>query len=181
MKRHRNDGRVGIAYIYCNFRRPSDQKAEKMLASLARQLCTTVGSTPATLRKIYEKHEGRGTRPSIEETLSVLRDVTASYTTVFIVIDALDECQEDDGQRSKFLSQIKDLQSQRGIKLLATSRHILDIEAEFEGSPSVEILAVDDDVRRFVEGRISRSRFVRQSPELADEAKNGIVQSAQGM
>lgn len=175
------DPKVGIAYIYCNFRRPGEQKPETMLASLVRQLSARMGSFPTSLKALYQEHEDRGTRPSLEELSAVLRDVVASYSSVFIVVDALDECQDDHDERSKFLAVIKDLQSKVGTKIFATSRHIPDIKRNFERSPSVEILAVDDDIRRFVRGRISRLPFLQKSPELAEEATEGIVQSAQGM
>ena len=36
--RFSNDPSVGIAYVYCNFRRRDEQKAEELFASLLKQL-----------------------------------------------------------------------------------------------------------------------------------------------
>jgi hypothetical protein len=46
-------------------------------------------------------------------------------------LDALDECREDDGTRMNLLLEIRKLQAQSNMKLMATSRFIAEIEQEF--------------------------------------------------
>ena len=52
----------------------------------------------------------------------------------------------------KLLKEVTALQTQQGkVRLLATSRLIPDIEAEFYGKPRIEIRADEGDVRRYLE------------------------------
>jgi hypothetical protein len=44
------------------------------------------------VEEIILKHTGRGTKPSLDDIYSALRDVLAQYLYVYIVVDALDEC-----------------------------------------------------------------------------------------
>ena len=58
------DGSVGIAYIYCNFRR--QEKADDLLASLLKQLAQGRPSIPESFKSLYgkhnDKHENKRTR-----------------------------------------------------------------------------------------------------------------------
>jgi hypothetical protein len=63
-----------------------------------------------------------------------------------------------------------------------TSRPILDIEKQFKGCLSREILASDEDVQRYLEGHMSLlPTFVLSKPELQDEIKTGIIRTVEGM
>jgi len=106
-----------------------------------------------------------------------------SFSKVFIIVDALDESNESNGVRDSFLAEIRNLQP--SIHLLVTSRHISTIEREFESAARVEIQASNEDVRKYLEGRIEReSRLrchVKADPALQDRIINTIVEKAQGM
>lgn len=89
--RYRGDGDVGIAYIYCNFRRKDEQNAEGLLAALLKQLAQGRSSLPDIVKSIYETHNANRTRPSFGEISKALKSVVTMYSRVFIIIDALDE------------------------------------------------------------------------------------------
>jgi hypothetical protein len=100
----------------------------------------------------------------------------------YIVVDALDECQVSDGCRSRFLSHIFNLQAKTGAKLFATSRPIPDIEREFKGCLSREILASDEDIRRYLDSHMSQlPSFVLSRPKLQKEINTEIVRAVEGM
>jgi hypothetical protein len=108
--------------------------------------------------------------------------VAGAYSRVFIIIDALDECQISDGCRQRFLSGLVSLQGKCGANLFATSRPISSIEKEFKGNPVLEIRASEDDVRRYLNGHMFRlPGFVVRSPELQEEIKTDIVKAVDGM
>ena len=60
-----------------------------------------------------------------------LQSVLAMCSQVFIVVDALDECQASDGCR-KFMTEIFSLPVNYGAQLFATSRSILEITEVFK-------------------------------------------------
>ncbi|KAH8701007.1 nucleoside phosphorylase domain-containing protein, partial [Talaromyces proteolyticus] len=181
-RKFQEDTSVGIAYLYCNFRRQQEQHLTDLLLSLLKQFAHP--SVPKTVISLYEYHKEKGTRPSFAEVLDVLYTVVTGYTRAFIVIDALDECQVSDGTRDKFLSEIFQLQAKTGVNFFATSRFIPDIRAEFERRESIllEIRARDGDVRSYLEGHMSRlPSFVKRQPNLQEEIKTEIACAVDGM
>ncbi|OBT60884.1 hypothetical protein VE03_09675 [Pseudogymnoascus sp. 23342-1-I1] len=178
----RNDKSIGIAYLYCNFRRRDEQKIYDLLASLLKQLAQALDPLPGFLKSLYDKHKSKQTQPTLDEILQALESAATLYTKVFIIVDALDECLVTGSHRSKFLSRIFDFQEKSGSSLFMTSRHLPEITEIFRGYVSLEIRALESDVRRYVDGHISNlPSFVRRSPELQEEVKTGIVEAVNGM
>jgi hypothetical protein len=173
---------VGIAYIYCNFRQHDEQKAEDLLASLLTQLAQGLPSLPDVVKSLYDKHKDKRTQLSFDEASRAIRTIAAIYSRVFIIIDALDECRTTAGCRSKFLSELFDLQAKCGANFFATSRFIPEITEKFQESVSLEIRASEQDVKRYVEANIYRLRsFVGRSPALQEEITTSIVKAVDGM
>jgi hypothetical protein len=137
---------------------------------------------PDPVKLLYDQHKRLRTRPSVDEISRALYAVTAVYSRAFIIVDALDECQVFNGCRAKFMSEIFKLQVKTGANLFATSRFIPDIEKDFEGCPLLEIRASDKDVRRYLDGHMSRlPAFVGRNPDLQEEIKIDIVKAVDGM
>jgi hypothetical protein len=91
-ERFQNDPSVGIGYIYCNFRRRDEQKAEDLLANLLKQLAQGQSALPESVKSLYESHKNKQTRPSFDRISRTLRSVAANFSKVFIIMDAIDEC-----------------------------------------------------------------------------------------
>lgn len=100
------DANIGIAYLYCNFCRKDEQKAEELLASLLKQLARGLSSLPESVKSLYDSHKDKRTRPTFNEISATLQSVGALYSRIFIVVDALDECQSSDDCRTKFIKEI---------------------------------------------------------------------------
>ncbi|PQE05385.1 hypothetical protein CJF31_00011154 [Rutstroemia sp. NJR-2017a BVV2] len=177
-----NDGNIGMAYLYCNYRQQHEQNLEALFASLLKQLVQEQPSIPDNVKTLYDRHKDKRTRPSFDEILGILQTVVTIYSEVFIIVDALDECQISDGCRQSFLSNLFKLQATCRVNLFATSRPISSIEKEFEGSVKLEIRASEEDVRRYLEGYMFRlPGFVARSPELQEEIKTDITNAVDGM
>lgn len=180
--RYHDDRNIGIAYIYCNFRRQDEQKVEDLLASLLKQLTRSLPTLPDAVQSLYNEHRKKQTRPVMDEILRALQIVIENYTRVFIVIDALDECQVQNQYRQKFMSKIFNLQAEHNIKLFVTSRHIPEILDDFKGSLRLEILASKEDVQTYLDHHISpRRAFLKKNSELQKEIKHRILEVARGM
>lgn len=180
--RFQNDASIGIAYLYCTFRRQHEQKPEDLLASLLKQLLQEQSTVPDKVKVLYDRHKNERTRPLLDEISKALHSVVSNYSRVFLCIDALDESQTTDGCRTRFLSEIFNLQDKTGTSLFATSRFIPEIMQSFEGSMSLEIRASNDDVRRYLDGHMSQlPAFVGRSPDLQEEIKAEIIKAVDGM
>ncbi|KAH8722848.1 nucleoside phosphorylase domain-containing protein [Phaeosphaeriaceae sp. PMI808] len=179
--RFRQNGSIGIAYLYCNFRQRDEQAAEDLLASLLKQLSRSRSSLPESVQDIYNQHVKKRTRPSLDEISRALHSVVATLSRAFIIVDALDECQVSDSSQNKFLSEISNLETS-GANIFITSRFILDITERFKGKLTLEIRASNDDVQEYLGGRMSKlSGFIGRDRQLQAEIKTGIVLSVNGM
>ncbi|CAG2000637.1 unnamed protein product [Fusarium graminearum] len=177
-----NDSEIGIAYIYCNFRRQHEQKIGDLLASVLKQLTQCRSSLPDSVKSLYDWHKTKRTRPSVDEILGLLQSVVAMHLRVFIIIDALDECLASDGCRTRFLSELFNLQTRHGTNIFATSRFIPEIMDRFQTSLSIEIRASPDDVARYLEGHIEQlPSFVQHDRQLQEEITTGISEAVDGM
>ena len=158
---------IGIAYIYCNFRRKDEQTINDLLKCLLKQLARNQSALPVIVQDLYDRHTKNQTRPSFGDISRALYSVAAMFSRVFIVIDALDECQVSEGSRSMLLSEIFNLHQQCKANVFATSRFVPEVTEKFKKYPRLDIRAHDEDVRNYLEGRISRSsrKFLRDLPE----------------
>lgn len=181
--RFQNDSSVGVAYVYCNFRRQHEQKPIDLLASLLKQLIQGRPSAPQGIQGLYEKHQHKRTRPSIDEVSQALQSIIRDYSKTFIVVDALDECQITEGGRKRFLTELFTLQAKTAANLFITSRFIPEIEKEFDArSTKLEIRANDEDLLRYLDGHMLKlPSFVSRSADLQKEIKMAIVKAADGM
>jgi Cdc6-like AAA superfamily ATPase len=173
---------MGVAYLYCNYKRQAEQTAPDLVAAIIKQLVQDRPSIAQSLSGLYQQHLVKKTRPTLEDLSTVLKSVVTNYSTVYVVLDALDECPEQNRTRSQLLGILRDLQQRTGLRLMATSRHIPDIAEEFENSPLIEVRASDLDLKRFVMGNVNRfAKFVRLSSDLQELVQNKIVETADGM
>lgn len=176
--RFQDNSNICIAYFYYDFRRREEQKAEDLLASLLKQLSQGQSSLPNSVRALYGHHEKKRTRPELNEISRALHSVAITYSRVFIVIDALDECEVYD----RCLPMVLDLQAECGVNLFATSRFIPDITKNFKRDVSLEIYARNEDVERYLAGHMSRlPSFIFDHPELQNEIKTAISKAVNGM
>jgi hypothetical protein len=178
-----NDTNIGIAYLYCNYKRQYEQTPLDLLASLLKQLVQEHSSMPECLKGLHERHKSKQTRPSFEEISKMLLSILAGYSRAFIIIDALDECQGSDGGRKKFLSEVFNIQAKTGVNVFATSRFIPEIMKKFKGSASIEIRASGEDVRRYLDGHMMQllPSFVVHNRALQEEIKTEITKAVDGM
>jgi Cdc6-like AAA superfamily ATPase len=178
---NRDDSNIGIAYLYCNFRRQYEQNSEDLLASLLKQLSEGRDSIPDSVKTLHDKHKAKKTRPSIDEISKSLQSVITLYSRVFIVVDALDECQAGDSRR-RLLTELFHLEAKSGANLFATSRFIPEIEKLFCKSVSLEIRASKEDIETYLERQMRLLlSFDDWSLPLQREIKTRISDAVDGM
>ena len=172
----------GVAYVYCNYKAREKQNTSRILAAILKQLVQARLSLVDPVERLHKQHADRGTRPSPDEVFSVLQDVLVHYSTVYIVVDALDECLDSDGTWRQFLAKLRDLQAGRDVRLMATSRFIPEIVDYFNEGLKLEVQASEEDVKRFVAGQIRRlPKCVQRDPALQEVIQKKIVETVDGM
>jgi hypothetical protein len=150
---------------------------------LLKQLSQQQSKFPQAVEDLYKAHCVQRTRPTIDEISSTLQSVAIIYSRVFIVMDALDECETSDQCRENLLSEVFKLQTKTGSNLLITSRLIPHIMEQFKENPSLEIRANDKDVIRFLEGHMSQlsQLCVQNNSKLQELIKYKISKAVDGM
>ncbi|KAI0859030.1 hypothetical protein F4860DRAFT_280944 [Xylaria cubensis] len=181
-KRFYNKTTTVVAYLYCNYKRQAEQTIENLLSSLLKQVAQTQPSLPHSLEELYNRHKVNRTRPLSDKVYKALESVALQNSRVFIIVDALDECQPFDGCRTKFLSAIFDLQKKARVNIFATSRFISDVTDQFKGAISMEIRATKDDISKYLQGHLPElPKFVTNHSSLQDEITTSITEAADGM
>jgi hypothetical protein len=180
-KNFKQDG-VGIAYIYFNYKE-QDQTTINLIGSLLQQLIQQQVNVPDEIVALHKSHISKRARPSIDEYSRLLQSAIRRFSKVYIIVDALDECSENDGTRKNFLIEVRKLLL--NIHLLATSRDTATIEPLFPEAARLEIRARDEDVKNYLKGRIEgqdqMTRHIKAYPALRDDILNTIVGKANGM
>ena len=178
--KHLQNGDIGVAYIYCNYKTQANQTANYLAATLLKQLIQERPFVAEPVASLYDRHADRGTRPSLEEILNALQAVVSNYSKVYVVVDALDECLNHD--RTQLLAMLRNLQSKGNLSLMATSRFIPEVVQNFNLSPMLEVRASASDVKRFVAGQIYLfSGFVQRDSKLQNAIQDGISTAVDGM
>lgn len=173
---------IGIAYLYCNFKRQKEQRAIDLLSALLKQLVQECSSMPQCVTTLYEHHAKQRTRPSIEDISGALHSVAGGYSRVYFVIDALDECSSSQRIATSILFELRSLQAQADVRLMVTSRDNPIIKQEFDQDMSLEVRASDADVQRYLEQQMPQlSRCVQQNLALQETIKEEIIKAVRGM
>lgn len=171
---------VGVAYFFCNFSQQPTVTVATLIACLLRQLVQNMPQVPDAIRDLFARHKQHKIRPQLQDLCRCLNVVASELSRVYIVIDALDECEE--GVRNHVLSQIFDLQSNHQLSFFATSRFIPDITSQFEQYQWLEIRAHENDVKSYLSGQIANLRpFVRKDASLQELIIQSIAEAIDGM
>ena len=130
----RKSGLASLAFFYCDFREDQKKDQRGLLSSLLIQLCEQSDAYSAILLDFYAAH-GRGSQhASDSELLGCLKDTLKlrGQATVYIIIDALDECPMTTGlpsPRDKVLELVEELVDLRisNLRICVSSRPEADI------------------------------------------------------
>lgn len=177
-----------VMYFYFDFNDISKQHVDKMLRSLVVQLSCTCPHVPEPLAILYKSCNKGSVQPYTNDIVEVLQALLKQYHQVYIVLDALDECES----RSELLDWMGRLFKQNSdrLSLIITSRKIKDLddfvakESGPENSFSIPDQSVNEDICLFVKEILhSDQRFRRwhRQPEVLEEIEERLINQAGGM
>jgi hypothetical protein len=178
LQRHYKDSDIAVMCIYCNYKEQSVQTVSNLVSSLLKQLFQDKNAPSDAMKFFCKYHQDRDTHPTLNEFLEALGSEIEMYSKVFIVVDALDECTEDYGTRANLLSALRTLPGT--VNLMFTSRDLLSISRQFQGTKRLNIRAHGEDLRKYVRGRIA-SLPRRHLIGLQEVIEDKVVKVAGGM
>ncbi|KAJ7835377.1 hypothetical protein B0H14DRAFT_2324096, partial [Mycena olivaceomarginata] len=110
---------TAIAYFYFDFRDEKSQHVKNMLQSVILQLSAQSLSPYSALDQLYQSSQGQ-TLPTYENLLGILNHLLSDFGQTYIVLDALDECNEHN-HLVQFMTRLRDWTT-RSLHLLFTSQ-----------------------------------------------------------
>ncbi|KAI0446128.1 ankyrin repeat protein [Xylaria telfairii] len=182
-----------LLYFYFDFNDIRKQNLDMMLRALISQLYTKSPTTRSRLDALYSLCDQGKKQPSPKSLQAAFQDMIRQAGKIWIVIDALDECQS----RTQYFagglhSWIKSLQeSSMGVCLLVTSRPEEDIEAAIRSWAldrniiSIQEDLIQKDINAYVYARVYESGELgqrwRTRPAIQAEIVSAITERANGM
>lgn len=181
-----------LAYFFFSFSDREKQNLDGMLASLIKQLYASRPDTPQAVESLrgYKK---KGERPDTKTLETALIATLRGFSAVFIVIDALDECPDLNGERKALLDSLGYIIAflPDNVHLFCTSRAEPDIvtrmstilcppsKAAIDLTESREGLS--DDIDKYLYSTFSSTDYDWWPDDLRAEARSSLIQKADGM
>ena len=177
---------TALAYIYCNYKDAEKQTVSNLLSCLIYQLL--IQKPHSLIREVATLYESRHTAESNQDyarilKTAVLNTAVNSFATVFVVVDALDECSEEDGRRQSLMVELTKLMPI--VRLLVLSRDIPNIRQQLPNAVLVNIKASDGDILNYINTRIAKSErlmnYVTKDESLRQLIQTSVSEKACGM
>ncbi|KAJ7145178.1 hypothetical protein C8R43DRAFT_1070316 [Mycena crocata] len=172
--------RIGLAWVYFDYKEESTQTPHAIFLSITRQLADSSPELYNHFRSV--DHQNPHSRPSPDDLLS--DDILMrGFEQAFVVVDALDECAE--ANRDIFLEMMARLQAS-GANILITSReHVYDhiTTSALNDVERVDIRADPEDLAKYVAGCMQKQTRLANivSPSLRQDIVTTITDSCEGM
>lgn len=172
--------KTALAFYYFDFTNDVKTKASSWVRSIVLQLAEQTADTTG-LEALHRAY-ATGTPPS-QELLEVVRSMISKSDRIYIIMDALDEC-TDQEELFDLLNVMRDWKLDC-LSILVTSRDEPDIRECVHPTADQEILlknpAIDDDIRLFIEETLQKDKKLQVWSELFPEIEESLANGAQGM
>ena len=174
---------VAIVWCYCNYKERASQNTTALLCEILRQLIGRQLHFEGEILDLYKCHSKANTTLTLSECFQILRSEVQRYQKIFVVLDALDECDDEDETRTLLPKHIQSLHD--NVHLLNTCRPIASIEHEFSKSLQISIGASNEDVEEYVRSRLQSEanllKHLESDADLQQLLEATIVERCQGM
>lgn len=175
------DQGVAIAFFYFDYRDQDYQSSANVVASILKQLASHKSTLPVPIAELHERFGKQRDHPQLQDLQTTLLLTCREFRQIFIIIDALDEC-DAKRHRKSFLKVLKDLEN-TSARVFVTSRpHPDDIKQTLCASPRITVEANDSDIRKYLAHKIGQDGDTDLIDEpLKEEIVTTIADRAQGM
>ncbi len=180
----RGPSSCAVLFFYFDYSKQVDQTPLRVLQTLLHQLLSTHSYIPPLAREVADDLMLGKPLPSFNDMKDLFVNLCGSGPPVFIVLDALDECDAVDNRKPilKLIETIKDSPA----RLLVTSRpYPPDVDEVLGDCPQVLVEASDKDIEKYVleqiEGNVEMRRMLQDEDDLKQMIVKSILNKSQGM
>ena len=152
--------RTVIVFVYIKNDTEATRKPPNIIATFIKQLCDVISEVPAEILGLFRKNKLKADQLRLRDVHQLFVMLAQRFKRIYIVLDALDECEE--GSRDLLLQLLLDYaELLQQVKVLITSRPQKGMSYFFEGrnvsTIAVEPRHLNPDIRIYVEGRVVSS------------------------
>lgn len=197
----RTDGQTAaLAYFYFQFSNPGRLTTDTMLRSLISQLSSSHGSPTWTLTQYARVHASKSSsmwpgnahkanymegisQPSTDELMSILHGITEELGQIFLIIDGLDECADQDGLHEIVDKILGWNVPQLHIFLSSRFDRKLNTILERENGQIVEVTpeVAAEDMQSFIQTQLDTDPRLRKWPSTSRaDIKASLAKGSQG-
>ncbi|KIJ31548.1 hypothetical protein M422DRAFT_783749 [Sphaerobolus stellatus SS14] len=184
LKSYFSEDNIATVFTFCKYNAQSKQTASALISSLLKQLIQhrlPKSKKACLLWKTCLSSKIPLLDADIQEAL---KSELETYSRVFIVVDGLDECEDTDGTRARFLDTLFSLPS--CVTLMITARPgIQAIEEQFCKATRLDIQAQENDLAKFVNTclleRFRLSAIIQNVPGLSKTIVETVSKHVEGM
>ncbi|EIM82246.1 uncharacterized protein STEHIDRAFT_160801 [Stereum hirsutum FP-91666 SS1] len=178
------DSSISLAYFYFDLRQPEKEQCLGLISSLVDQLASRCSDMPAALEWLYGIHRNGMEQPTLHNLVAALKEMIVNIAcSVYIVIDALDECSE----RNNLMALIEEITQWNldNIHMLLTSRKEEDLNRllmPLSAEVTLESSIVDRDIAFHIRAVLQNDRdFSKWQPPQKLEIETRVTSGAHGM
>lgn len=173
--------RSPVAFFYFDYRDQGRQTPSSLLLSFLRQIIAILPDLPNCIVDAHEKYPDSGDSLPLRELEAILHEISLGLRQVYLIIDALDECDESTHRKAtiQLLDRIHKISN---IYLFITSRQYPhDIKESLQGHPQIAIQANESDLRSYMYREIESSNVPEIDQEFASTIVDTLISRAHGM
>jgi hypothetical protein len=175
---------MAFAYFYFDFNDEQKQLLKSLVCALIIQLSRRHSSVPDSLAALYSHCLDGQYKPTLSSLMNVFREVSSSFSQTYIVLDALDECKEQE----ELLRLIGDITEWGiiGLHILATSRPEPMIKnrlaTRISGTVDLHNAPVDEDICVHIRHQLQNDPRMSKWPlAIKEEIEISLMEGADGM
>ena len=176
-------------YVYFDYTAQRQQTYEKLLADLLHQLLRLRDRVTPEVQAMYDNMTANGIPPGPDEYIDMIKSEIATFTKVFIVVDALDECLDEppDHTAINFVRALDRLPKRT--RILFTSRPMTTIHDRIKADKTILVQTDVNDLTAYFENRIDKTDWLKKlveqatqkNPRFLQNAVDTIIDRSQGM
>ena len=156
-----------------------------MIRSLVWQLSLKCeNGVPKVLADLYS-HCGNGyQQPALDDLHNVLEKILGGFDSVYIILDALDECSERDKMLDWVQTVILHMNGNLKLHLVTTSRPEKEINDRFNSYHCVDLVKASGNhsILAYLDYQLQNDYDLQKwSHEIQDEIKSTLIKQADGM
>jgi hypothetical protein len=157
--------RLGVVYVYLDYNDQAHQTAADVMKSLLKQLVYQRRSLPTKLESAYDQRKSL----DMNAVLDMFLESAEHFSNVFVVLDALDECNKH--EREVLMPYLQRFLQSR-IRIFLTARPEVYCQLSSNKQRNLEISAQEHDIKNFLVERLKQTEST-----LTDQFKASIIRT----